>query len=215
MSRGRRDVDLEDTRVRRDGEAADGRRWRRRVALQDHVEGEVAADGIDRADEVEEVLGGGERGEEDEDGAFAGLDADGGADRAGAWSRGRGRDGDRALRRGLLGAARVGDLEGLLDDAEGLAGAERAEREAEADGAVPGEEEEVAPAEGPALAGPAAAGARDGEHEADLATEALAEDAREAAAILRVVEVGVERVDADGEVLLVLEEAPRVLVRFA
>ncbi len=47
--------------------------------------------------------------------------------------------------------------------------------------------------------------------EARLAAEAAAEDAGEAAAVLRVVEVGLEGIDADGEVGLVLDEAPRIL----
>ena len=134
-------------------------------------------------------------------------------------ARGRGRGGEtreriarwsgsprRGARRGSGGST------GSSTTAEGLAGAERAEGQAEADGAVAGEEEEVAAAEGPALAGPARRRrARAGRTKPTSRPRPLAEHAREAAAILRVVEVGVERVDAGGEVRLVLEEAPRVL----
>ena len=168
---GRGDVDLEHAGVGRDRHAAEDGRGRGRVALE-HERRCRARCGRRRSRRRSERKSSarGERREEDEERAVATSTAERGAD-------GRGERRDRAVGSGhgqrlllaawrrrpraVRGAGR-GDRRAPRRPSSGHAGAEGLEGEAQADGAVARDEEEVAPPEGPALAHPGAARAREG-----------------------------------------------------
>src|SRR4029079_13565863 len=151
--------------------------------------------------------------EKDEERALPGLDGQGCPD-----LDGRGRlslDGDALLRWTLVllvaGGPGIGGRERLLDEGGELGARKGSEREAQADGAIALEQEEVPAPEDPALARPACVLPRERHDKADRDDHAPIEDPGEAAALLGVVEIGAERVNIDGQRGFVLEKAPRVL----
>src|SRR5207249_927903 len=116
----------------------------------------------------------------------------------------------RALELGRLRAARVGRLERFLErKRRRRRGAQRGERQAQADGRISHQQIKAAAAEIPALA----ARSRKRQHESGRRLQPALEDARETLAFLGIAQIGRKRIDVKRERRLFLDEAPRILVR--
>ncbi len=241
------DVDLDDARIGGDADDVHPRVVRGRVALDVDGEVHLLGGRLGGGDEVEIVLDALDRGHEHAEPTVAGLDGEGGADDAAGLAEflldlgllGAGVGGEmrhrlgaaavdrlrRLGRRRALAAAEVGKCAALdrrVDDV-GVGVVRRgdvgklAERQAEADRAVAGNEVEEAAAELPLLRTPvAAAGLRLPRlHRQDVARgrgQPAVEDLGDAVPLLGVLELRVLRGDVGGQIALLEDPLARILV---
>ncbi len=202
---------------------------RRRVAFDPHRPAGGPGTCLDGGDDLEIILQPLDRRHEDADDAVAHLDrqrrAHGAFDMAlllHVLARGAAvlrRGGGDGLRR-WIGQRRAG-LERILRH-DVRVGArrdvgQRADRQAEADGRIAGNEVEMAAPERPALALPALAPVRGvpalhGQDEAGRLVEAALEDPHHAGALLGIGELRIARLDVDGQVALLQDPVRRILV---
>ena len=205
---------------------------RRRVALDQHRQAQLGGGVLDGGDQVEVILQVLLRRHEDVQPAVARLDAQGGADRAGVGLAVRRRPivRDRNVRpwdwtsrpairrqRGRAAAAGSERRTDRLVTARVLRGdpRQRVERQAKAHRRIAGDQVQVLAAQEPAAAHPrrlaVAAGAQR-QRVADDLVQALLEDPGQAAALLGVVEIALQRIDVDRQLPLAPEVVPDVLV---
>ena len=219
-----RDVDLEHAGVGRDGDLGQHAARRGRVALEHDRQLQLAADAIEDRNQIDEVVLALERGQEHVERTLvvvkvrAPLDAERGVSRVLAARLGQLADPTQLLAArerfvfGDLAAGILGRERGLgLRDRQGHA-LDRVERQAQADRAVAGQQEQVVATEAPRVRNPTLALAAKRQDPADDAAEALIEHPTQPRSGLAVGEIEVERIEVLGDPSLLAHEVPGVFV---